>query len=117
MDHDESSPLSARFRAETLLLTFALVEDVQRMSEFDDLLDQLERTTLLPRGVLARVVGEVIEYQSEGIETFVRRRHTELQHDGFANEAIWPQISADLRLRRFSAPALTMRQLRRLVYG
>jgi hypothetical protein len=87
------------------------------MSEFDDLLDQLERTTQLPRGVLARVVGEVIEFQGETIEVFVRRRHRELQRDGLGNEAIWPRISTELAHRRFGAPELSERQLRRLVYG
>jgi hypothetical protein len=88
-----------------------------RMSELDDLLDQLERTTQLPRGVLARVVGEVIEFQGETIDAFVRRRHRELQREGLGNEIIWSRISTELAERRFRAPTLTERQLRRLVYG
>jgi hypothetical protein len=87
------------------------------MSELDDLLDQLERTTQLPRGVLARVVAEINEYQGEPVDGFVRRRHRELQREGLGNEAIWPRISSELTQRRFRSPVLSERQLRRLVYG
>lgn len=87
------------------------------MSELDDLLDQLERTTQLPRGVLSRLVGEVVDFQGETVDAFVRRRHRELQRDGLGNDAIWPRISSELAGRRFRAPELSERQLRRLVYG
>ncbi len=92
-------------------------QDALRMSELDDLLDQLERTTQLSRGVLSRVVGEVIDFQGETLDVFVRRRHRELQREGLGNEAIWPRINSELANRRFRAPELSDRQLRRLVYG
>ena len=33
------------------------------------------------------------------------------------NEEIWPLVEAELRQRRFAAPGLSERQLRRIVYG
>jgi hypothetical protein len=51
------------------------------------------------------------------VEEFVRRRHAELRQRQRKNEEIWPLVEAELRQRRFAAPILSERQLRRIVYG
>jgi len=51
------------------------------------------------------------------VEDFVRRRHAELQARQHKNDEIWPLIAAELGQRRFAAPALSERQLRRIVYS
>lgn len=84
---------------------------------FDDLLDHLTRTTTLGRGEAMRVVGDVLSYFSEPLERFVRRRHSELQAEGLANREIFAKLREELRWWRVCAPALTERQVRRLVYG
>ena len=56
-------------------------------------------------------------FLAEQPETFVRRRHLELQRQGLANEAIFARLEQELARRRFAAPAYTRRQLRRIVYG
>jgi len=83
----------------------------------DELVTYLERTTRLSRPEAQRVVGEVLAYFSESTEQFVARRHAELQAEERKNDEIFEQIAAELVSRRFAAPALTRRQLRRLVYG
>lgn len=83
----------------------------------DDLVDHLVRTTHLPGGVARRVVGDVIAYFSEPVEAVVRRRHRELQASGRTNSEIFEHIAAELAARPVAAPALTARQLRRIVYG
>ena len=55
-------------------------------------------------------------YFSETVEEFVRRRHAELRQRQRKNDEIWPQIAAELGQRRFAAPDLSERQLRRLIY-
>ncbi len=82
-----------------------------------ELVDQLERTTQLPRGLLARLVGDVLGHYDEGVDAFVRRRHAELQVERMSNPVIWDQLSSEIALRRFTADALSPRQLRRIVYG
>ena len=47
----------------------------------------------------------------------VSRRHAELQRRQYKNDEIWPLIMAELGQRRFPAPALSERQLRRIVYS
>ena len=86
-------------------------------SGFDDLLGHLERTTRLTRPELERIVSEVLEYFSEPLEQFVARRHAELQTDELRNAEIFARISAELNERRFAAPMLSERQIRRMVYG
>jgi hypothetical protein len=82
-----------------------------------DLVDHLERITRLTRPEIAKVLAEALDYFSEPVEAFVVRRHGELQAGGERNEAIFPRIAEELRGRRFAAPELSGRQLRRLVYG
>ena len=82
-----------------------------------DLASYLVASTGLPQTIAVRVIADVTTYFSETIEQFVRRRHGELQRRQRRNEEIWPLIEAELAQRRFAAPGLSERQLRRIVYG
>ncbi|MBO1334212.1 hypothetical protein [Streptomyces sp. VRA16 Mangrove soil] len=83
----------------------------------EELVDHLTRTTALNRGEALRVIQDVLAYFDESTEAFVRRRHRELQGQGLVNAAIFEQILADLRYRAVAPPELSLRQLRRIVYG
>jgi hypothetical protein len=83
----------------------------------EDLIAHLTRTTHLGPGEAARVLADVLAYFSESTEEYVRRRHAELQARGLANAQIFDRIAAELPARRVAAPELSVRQLRRLVYG
>ena len=83
----------------------------------DDLIAHLVRSTPLTPNEAARVVAEVVAYYGEAVPNYVRRRHAELRHRGLTNDRIFDEISAELAARRFAAPPLSHRQLRRLVYG
>ncbi|MEU1021129.1 hypothetical protein ABZ366_03275 [Streptomyces sp. NPDC005904] len=83
----------------------------------DDLVDHLTRSTPLQRGEALRVIQDVLAYFDETTEQFVRRRHRELQGQGLLNAAIFEQISADLAYRAVAPPELSLRQLRRIIYG
>ncbi|GGQ07054.1 hypothetical protein [Streptosporangium pseudovulgare] len=83
----------------------------------EELIAHLVRTSSLGPGEAARVVADVLAYFSEPVEEFVRRRHAELKAKGLVNDQIFPRIAAELPARRVAAPQLTLRQLRRIVYG
>jgi hypothetical protein len=83
----------------------------------DDLVDHLVRSTPLGRGEAARVVLDVLAYFDETAEEFVRRRHRELRAQGMGNEAIFRRIAQELPRRAVAPPTLSLRQLRRIVYG
>ncbi|MEU8551485.1 hypothetical protein [Streptomyces roseoverticillatus] len=90
---------------------------LERRMNHDDLVDHLVRSTPLQRGEAARVVLDVLAYFDETTESFVRRRHRELQSGGLRNAEIFERISAELPHRAVSPPELSLRQLRRIVYG
>lgn len=83
----------------------------------DDLVDHLVRTTSLTAGEARRVVADVVGYFGESVPEFVRRRHAELQSRGLTNDSIFTALADELTVRRFAAAELSLRQLRRLVYG
>ncbi|GHD45956.1 hypothetical protein GCM10010335_52090 [Streptomyces galbus] len=83
----------------------------------DELVDHLTRTTPLNRGEALRVIQDVLAYFDETTEQYVRRRHRELQAQGLVNATIFERIEADLKYRAVAPPELTLRQLRRIVYG
>lgn len=85
-------------------------------ASFDELRSHLTRTTSLSPSEADRVIAEVLAYFDEDVPGFVRRRHTELQARGIRNEEAFMRISAELGARRFGPPALSLRQLRRIVY-
>jgi hypothetical protein len=82
-----------------------------------DLARYLAASTGLPQPTTARVIADVNAYYDETVEEYVRRRHTELHRKGRKNDEIWPEIAVEIAHRRFSAPELSDRQLRRIVYG
>jgi hypothetical protein len=84
---------------------------------YDDLLAHLGRTTSLGPGEAARVVADVLSYFAESADEYVRRRHTELRARGLTNEEIFERVAAELPGRRVTPPELSLRQLRRIVYG
>jgi hypothetical protein len=82
-----------------------------------DLVAHLVRSTPLDEGEAERVVAEVVAWFAEPVADFVRRRHRELAARGLTNDRIFAAVAAELGTRRYPAPPLTPRQLRRLVYG
>jgi hypothetical protein len=83
----------------------------------DELVDHLTRSTPLSRGEALRVIQDVLAFFDETTQDFVRRRHRELQAQGLVNTEIFERIEADLKYRAVAPPELTLRQLRRMVYG
>lgn len=83
----------------------------------DELVDHLVRSSPLSASEASRVVAEVLNYFAEPLDVFVRRRHRELQGRGWHNDRIFAALGAELATRRVAPPALSARQLRRIVYG
>jgi len=90
---------------------------MSELSEFEDLVAYLVRTTRLSHAEAARVVDEVLTFLDERPEEFVSRRHRALQREGLPNGEIFLRLAAELERWRFRAPAYSERQLRRLIYG
>ena len=87
------------------------------MEDLDELVRHVASTTRLGPAEAARVVAEVVDFFSEQVEDFVVRRHGQLQGRNLRNPAIFEQIACELETRRFPAPDLSERKIRRIVYG
>ncbi|HRW37228.1 MAG: hypothetical protein KDB04_14330 [Acidimicrobiales bacterium] len=83
----------------------------------DAIVERLTRTTALPAALARRVVADVVDALAEPVDEVVRRRHRELQARGMANAEIFDRIVEELRVRPVAAPPLTVRQVRRTIYG
>jgi len=86
-------------------------------SDLDDLVAHLHRTADLDPGTARRVVEEVLAWHGEDLETFVRRRHRELQREGVANPDAFERLAGELGRRCVRPPELSVRQIRRVIYG
>ncbi len=81
------------------------------------LVDHLVATTGLTAAEAARVVEDVLAFHEEPVEDYVRRRHAELKTRGARNTEIFAHLAEEIAHRVVAAPALSVRQLRRIVYG
>lgn len=81
------------------------------------LVDHVVASTAMSEGEAARLVSDVVAYFHEPVEDVVRQRHAALRNRGLRNEQVFEQIAAELEHRVVAAPRLTVRQLRRLIYG
>ena len=93
------------------------MSELTNRADLEELLGYLVRTSRLSRPEAVRVVDEVLAFMDERAEEFVARRHREMQAEGLGNDEIFQRIARELPWRRFRAPALTERQIRRLIYG
>jgi hypothetical protein len=82
-----------------------------------ELIDQVASSTGLSTAVAARVVKDVLAFYRQSTEQYVRLRHAQLQAEGKKNPDIFPRIAGELSRRLVASPALSERQLRRIVYG
>jgi len=97
-------------------LAFGVSEPQDR--EVDaELIRRVATSTGLSRGEAARVVADIVGWYREPVEEYVRRRHSCLRAYGKRNHEIFPLIATELGDRLVSAPALSERQLRRIIYG
>ncbi len=66
---------------------------------------------------LDHLLEDLGEYFSLEPKEFICRRHNELQKDGLRNKEIYNRIQNELETRLFSTPSLSIRQIRRIIYG
>jgi hypothetical protein len=92
-------------------------EPVGREPADRELVDRIAASTGLTQAEAARVVQDVLSWYREPVEDYVRRRHAQHQRERRHNPEIFALIAGELADRLVAAPALSQRQLRRIVYG
>ena len=86
-------------------------------TDISDLIEHLSKLTALSDAQSQQVVVEVLAYFNEDIESYVRRRHHELQQQGLSNVKIFTSIRDELPDRLFPAEEISERKIRRMIYG
>ncbi|RDG34386.1 hypothetical protein [Oceanispirochaeta sp. M1] len=71
----------------------------------------------LEEEVLNHLLDDLGDYFSDDLPSFISRRHQQMQKEGLKNTEIYKRIQSDLTERRFSAKPLSIRQIRRIIYG
>jgi len=74
-------------------------------------------TTGLSPSEAGHLVDEVLDLFGSDLDEFIVSRHAELQKEGARSKAIYRQIQRELDEWRFAAPPLSIRQIRRRIYG
>ena len=86
------------------------------------ILDQQFKNYLLSaypidESLLNHLVEDLGEYFSKDVKEFISQKHQQLHLEGLKNEQIYKMIQKELKERRFTGPDMTVRQIRRVIYG
>lgn len=66
---------------------------------------------------LYRLLDDLSGAFDESVESYIQKRHLALQKEGKKNAFIYEVIQRELKTHRFIAPELSIRQIRRVIYG
>ncbi|MGI9288604.1 MAG: hypothetical protein ACR2P1_24675 [Pseudomonadales bacterium] len=81
------------------------------------LLQHLCSITALEPAMADHLVQEILHFYRDTAEEFIVRRHRELQQAGLPNTQIYQRIEQELQQRRFQTAPMSIRQIRRVIYG
>ena len=87
------------------------------MPSEEELLSHLQAISGLDQARLAKLVDEVRAWYGQDLAGWVRQRHRELQQQGMRNREIYPRIRAETERILVRPSALSVRQIRRIIYG
>ncbi len=85
--------------------------------DIEDLIAHVSRSADLPPAFARRLVGDVLAQFDETLEDFVQRRHAELVRQGLKNQAVFERLQSEIPGRRYLSHKLSLRQIRRIIYG
>lgn len=64
-----------------------------------------------------RLLDEINSFYELEPKDYIQLRHQQLKKEGLANDEIFAKLQTELEERRFKAEALSLRQIRRIIYG
>ncbi len=91
-----------------------LMEKMELGEEFEN---YLLSSFPIDRKELHRLLDEIGGYYSKTANEYIVARHARLQLEGHKNDCIFRKIKNELKRRRFIGPDLSIRQIRRIIYG
>lgn len=82
-----------------------------------DFRNYLQSAYPVDSALIDRLAEDFGEYFSRTVQEFITERHLELHEQGVRNREIYVRIQRELKERRFIGPEMTVRQIRRVIYG
>ncbi len=83
----------------------------------DQFKSYLLSTYPIDENLLDNLLDDLGAYFSRDVKEFISVRHQELHREGLKNDMIYEQIRKELKTRRFPGPEMSIRQIRRAIYG
>lgn len=71
----------------------------------------------LDQNDLYRLLDDLTGAFDTSVEDYIQKRHTSLQKEGKKNVVIYDILQKEIRTQRFLGPELSVRQIRRAIYG
>lgn len=87
------------------------------MESEKDLVNHICRRYGLDANLAERIHEDIMMAYELTLEEWIRSRHIQLQKRGLKNSEIYSILMEELKKRRFAAEPLSLRQIRRLIYG
>lgn len=81
------------------------------------LLEHLEAVTGLDAATLEKILLEIQSWHEEDLSAWLQRRHRELRQAGWKNREIYPRLQQEARRTLVRPGPLSLRQVRRVLYG
>ena len=111
--------LSARFRVYLLILckNYQQNTSMGKYISKAELKDYLISAYPLSERDIERILEEINGFYDITVHDYIQSRHQELISHGKKNNVIYQQLLEEINERRFRAPKLSQRQVRRIIYG
>ena len=90
---------------------------MKRLIPFSDFKQFLLDSFSLENRELSRLLDEINSYYELEIKEFIQLRHLQLKNEGWQNADIFNQLQTEIEDRRFKAGEISLRQIRRIIYG
>ncbi len=83
----------------------------------DDFLNYLLANHSIEKKELIRLLDDISGALDSTVQDYIQERHFTLQKEGKRNSEIYSQLQKEIKNLRFVAPDLSVRQIRRIIYG
>jgi len=87
------------------------------LSDYKLFLEQMSQTYGMSQETISKLSEELCYFWNQDLKTWLQTRHQELQSLGYKNDAIYSELQKEIKKRPFAASPLSLRQIRRIIYG
>lgn len=90
------------------------MSDIKLNQEF---LQHLLSSYPLDESELLRLLDDLSGAFDYTVESYIQEKHLSLQREGKKNAVIYEILQKEIKAMRFQGPELSIRQIRRIIYG